>query len=179
MINNYGELYLDHYINYLGKYEEVYNLEIKEGVIQLMSYEGVFEDCCVITTLGVSIHQRGVELVLVSEGGLEENLRILGNMVNYGITKGVRLARGTSISGVGNIDRKFEQMYGKSAIYFTDMFGLPDNFFRVGNTGSMLLAFYITEDEYNYLNKYGVEEFEDRLEESGGDPFEIGRKSSV
>ena len=43
----------------------------------------------------------------------------------------------------------------------------------------MVLAILISQEEYEYVVSEGPEKFESRLEESGGDPFEIGRKSSV
>lgn len=46
------------------------------------------------------------------------------------------------------------------------------------NDGKLLLAFFISESEYDFA-KYGAEKFEDLLEEEDMDPFNFSRASVV
>lgn len=185
MINNYGELYLDHYYKYFGDWTRLSTVEdLGTGnKMQLINYERVFESCVLVNTLGISKYKEitgeNVEVTLVSDKDFEGTVRMFGEIMMFAVERGLRLVRGTAISGVGNLDRNFEDKYNKSALYITDHFGLPEGYWNVGEQGKMVLAILISQEEYEYVVSEGPEKFESRLEESGGDPFEIGRKSSV
>ena len=54
----------------------------------------------------------------------------------------------------------------KETIYFTEPYAFPDEFLNINREIKMYLAFLISEKEYDYIKKYGRDEFEDYLEEN-------------
>ncbi|MEK4891629.1 suppressor of fused domain protein [Bacillus sp. FSL M7-0996] len=102
----------------------------------------------------------------------------------YCIGNGIEIGRGTAISGIETIDKAFVQKYNKSAVYFTEPFAFPEEYSHVrteneDKDGKMLLAFFITQSEYECFVKCGTEKFEDLLEENDVDPFNVSRKSII
>ncbi|MGO8672313.1 MAG: hypothetical protein ACLQVD_13230 [Capsulimonadaceae bacterium] len=90
------------------------------------------------------------------------------------------LQRGMAVDGVGrgSLDRQF----GKTAIYLTDPFEMPEEFAFVedrGRQGRVYLVICLSQSEYEYLIANDCEHLEDRLEECGVDPYDIRRKSCV
>ncbi|BFJ00240.1 MAG: hypothetical protein PME_26750 [Priestia megaterium] len=45
--------------------------------------------------------------------------------------------------------------------------------------GKVLLGFFISQAEYDFFITYGAEKFEELLEESDVDPFNVNRKSVI
>ena len=187
---DYGELYYDHYCKYLGKPvdHEVYKNNDKITSIQILKYEDVFEKCLVYNTLGFSKYENVVganaEVSMVVDGAFSHAGYILASSLFCCISKQMEFGRGIAISGIENIDKSFVEKYDKSAIYFTDPFGFPEEYNYVqsesaDNAGKILLAFFISQSEYDYFVENGTERFEDLLEENNVDPFNISRKSMV
>jgi hypothetical protein len=187
---NYGELYYDHFCKYLGEPidREVYKNNEKIPSIQILKYENVFEKCLVYNTLGFSKYDdvvgSNVEVSMVVDGAFSSSGYIIANVLFYCIDKQIEVGRGMAISGIESIDQSFVQKYNKNAVYFTEPFAFPENYSQVRTEceekdGRILLAFFISQSEYEYFLKYGTEKFEDLLEESNVDPFNVSRKSIV
>lgn len=187
---NYGELYYDHYSKFLGQpIDREININNEEmPSIQILIYENVFEECLVYSTLGFSKYEdvvgENVEVTLVVDEGFRSVGYILANSLFYCIGNCIRIGRGVAISGIENIEKTFVQKYNKNAVYFTEPFGFPEDFSNVltkseDKNGKILLAFFISQSEYDYFVKFGTEKFEDLLEEKNIDPFQISRKSIV
>ncbi|MDM5155443.1 suppressor of fused domain protein [Bacillus sp. DX1.1] len=185
---NYGELYYDHYSKYLGEPmdREVFKNSEDIPSIQILKYENVFEECLVFNTLGVSKYEEivgdNVEISMVVDGAFRSTGYILANTLFYCVGNEIEIGRGTAISGIESIDKSFVQKYNKSAVYFTEPFAFPEEYGHVltGNTekhGKILLAFFISQSEYEYFVKYGTEKFEELLEENNVDPFHVSRES--
>ncbi|MEN1936491.1 suppressor of fused domain protein [Paenibacillus sp. 102] len=185
---HYGELYYDHYSKYLGEPmdREVFKNSKDMPSIQVLKYENVFEECLVFNTLGVSKYKKivgdNVEVSMVVDRAFRSVGYILANAIFYCIANGIEIGRGTAISGIESIDMSFVQKYNKGAVYFTEPFAFPEEYGYVptGNTekdGKVLLAFFISESEYEYFLKYGTEKFEEVLEENHVDPFHVSRES--
>ncbi|PHE95201.1 hypothetical protein COF81_14835 [Bacillus pseudomycoides] len=184
----YGELYYDHYSKCLGEPmdREVFKNGKDMPSIQILKYENVFEQCLVFNTLGVSKYEEivgdNVEVSMVVDGAFRSTGYILANALFYCIANGIKIGRGTAISGIESIDTSFVQKYNKSAVYFTEPFAFPDEYCHVftGNAekdGKVLLAFFISDSEYEYFIKYGAEKFEELLEENHVDSFHVSRES--
>lgn len=189
-MTNYGQLYYDHYIEILGEPidREVFRNNAEMPSIQVLKYENVFEECLVYNTLGYSKYEEIVglnaEVSLVVDAGFNSAGYILANALFYSIANEFQMGRGIAISGIESIDKTFVQKYNKSAIYFTEPFAFPEKFklIQTGNEdkdGRMLLAFFITQSEYEFFVKHGTEKFEDMLEEMDVDPFNIERRAAV
>lgn len=188
---NYGELYYNHYNKFLGDPidREVFMNNKDMPKIQILKYENVFEECFVYNTLGVSKYEEiigeNIEVSMVVDGAFNSTAYILANVLFYCIGNQIKMGRGIAISGIKSIDVKFVEKYDKSAVYFTDPFAFPDEYSEVlteskdNKDGRVLLAFFISQSEYEYFRKHGTEKFEDLLEEKNVDPFNVSRKSAI
>ncbi|WP_045519969.1 suppressor of fused domain protein [Neobacillus niacini] len=189
-MTNFGELYYDHYNKFLGEPNdrEVFINNEELPSIQVLIYENVFEECLVYNTLGFSKYEEivgdNVEVSMVVDGAFNSAGYILANALFYCISNRIEVVRGVAISGIENIDRAFVQKYDKNAGYLTEPFAFPEEYRNVCNetkykNGRMLLAFFISQMEYEYFVKYGTDKFEELLEERNVDPFNVARASSV
>lgn len=187
---NYGELYYDHYNKFLGEPvdQEVFKNNEEMPSIQILKYENVFEECLVYNTLGFSKYEEivgdNVEVSMVVDGAFNSTGKILANALFYCIGNQMEVGRGIAICGIESIDKTFVQNYDKSAIYFTEPFAFPEKYSKVRTEtkekdGRILLAFFISQSEYEYFVKNGTEKFEDLLEEKNVDPFMVSRSSAV
>ncbi|MEZ2661203.1 suppressor of fused domain protein [Aneurinibacillus aneurinilyticus] len=187
---NYGELYYDHYSKFLGEPidREMFKNNEEMPSIQILKYENVFEECLVYNTLGFSKYEEvvsgNVEVSMVVDGAFSSAGYILANALFYCIGNQMEIGRGIAISGIESIDKSFVQKYNKSAVYFTEPFAFPEEYSCVpteseDKDGKILLAFFISQSEYEYFVKYGTEKFEDLLEEKNVDPFHVSRESVV
>ncbi|XOS90460.1 suppressor of fused domain protein [Brevibacillus laterosporus] len=187
---NYGEPYYDHYTKFLGEPidREVFKNNEEMPKIQILKYENVFEECLVYNTLGFSKYEEvvrdNVEVSMVVDGGFNSTGYILANALFYCIGNQMEIGRGIAISGIESIDKAFVQKYNKSAVYFTEPFAFPEEYSNVrteteDKDGRILLAFFISQSEYEYFVKYGTEMFEELLEEKNVDPFNVSRASMV
>ncbi|MED1060036.1 suppressor of fused domain protein [Bacillus mycoides] len=187
---NYGEIYYDHYSKYLSEPIDREVFKNNEGLpsIQILKYENVFEECLVFNTLGFSKYEEivgdNIEISMVVDGAFNSTGYILASALFYCIGNRIEIGRGTAISGIETIDKAFVQKYNKSAVYFTEPFTFPEEYSHVrteneDKDGKMLLAFFITQSEYECFVKCGTEKFEDLLEENDVDPFNVSRKSII
>ncbi|RJG14921.1 suppressor of fused domain protein [Paenibacillus thiaminolyticus] len=187
---NYGELYYDHYSKFLGEPidREVFKNNEEMPSIQILKYENIFEECLVYSTLGFSKYEEvvgdNVEVTLVVDGGFSSAGYILANALFYCIGNQMQIGRGIAIRGIESLDKSFVQKYNKNAVYFTEPFAFPEEYYHIptkseDKDGKILLAFFISQSEYEYFVKYGTEKFEDLLEEKNVDPFHVSRESIV
>lgn len=179
--NNMGELIMDHYEKYLGVFEERYIFKSEERMpsIQLLQYGNVFEGCKTYVTIGLSnfayIISGVYEVVMVVDDDFEDSSTILANALFYVINNTVKLDRGTYIEGIKNINEEFSIKHNKNAVYFTEPYAFPDGFSEINKEIKMYLAFFVSEEECNYIRKNGWEKFEDYLEENNVDIMNINR----
>lgn len=189
---NYGELFYDHYNLFLGNPvdREVYRNNNDMPSIQIIKYENVFEECLVYNTLGLSKYEEvigaKIEISMVVDGAFNSAGYILVNSIFYCLGNQIEIGRGVAIGGIQSIDQSFVEKYNKNAIYFTVPFAFPEEYSYVqtedkdkDKSGEILLAFFISQSEYDYFKLYGTEKFEDLLEEKGIDPFQVSRKSII
>lgn len=181
---NYGELYYNHYCKFLNEPidRKVYTIDDNYPSIQILEYNNVFENCVVYNTFGLSnydyIMGKKIEISLVCDNQFDKISNILANCLYYCIDNNIALDCGKAIHGINNIDAKFVNITDKNAIYFTEPYAFPSEYQYIKNKlGEVLLAIFISDKEYLYLQEYGFVEFEDILEKSNVDPFEINRKS--
>ncbi|WP_409177619.1 suppressor of fused domain protein [Brevibacillus fortis] len=156
--------------------------------IQILKYENVFQDCLVFNTLGVSHYEDIlidlVEVSMVVDSVFSSTGNILANTLFFCIQNALEIGRGTAIRGIERFDKSFVEKYQKHAIYFTEPFAFPVEYSHVctGSTkkgGTILLAFFISQAEYDYLILNGTEKFEDLLERNEVDTFFVGRKCMI
>ncbi|MFS0557083.1 suppressor of fused domain protein [Brevibacillus sp. 179-C9.3 HS] len=189
-IPSYGELYYDHYSKYVGEPVdlEIYKSSDDNPKLQILKYENVFQDCLVFNTLGLSHYedrlQGLVEISMVVDEAFGNTGYILANALFFCVENALEIGRGTAIRGIERFDKSFVEKYHKHAIYFTEPFAFPVEYSHVctgseKKGGKVLLAFFISQAEYDYLIQYGTEKLEDLLEMNEVDPFCVGRKCII
>ena len=186
---NLGACYYDHFSRFFREPcgRSVFHPQDENlPSIQILEYDHVFQGCRVFCSLGLTHHQEElggvVEVMLPVDDGWEDAPYVLANGLHYMIRKRRQLKRGSCLSGVENILPRFAETFGKTALYLSLPYGLPDDFVVVccGDThGTVYLAAFISQAEYDFLARYGPDEFEDILVAKHVDPFNLRRPSSL
>jgi antitoxin YqcF len=185
---NLGECYFDHYSHYLGQPidREAFRRTADEPSIQVLAYDGAFPGVGTFCTLGLTNFMAQVgcvaEIIVPVDAAFQQVPSLLANALFLMVGDGIAIGRGVSIRGIRNISNNFTERYEKDAIYFTSCFGLPAGFDSVACgelTGRIYLGIFISEAEDAFFRKHGTEEFEDLLERSSLDPYNIARPSCV
>ncbi len=181
MGNNIGELIIEHYEKFLGVFEDCLIFKSDEAMtsIQLLQYDKVFEGCKTYATIGLSryadIISDAYEVVMVVDDDAEVSGTILANVLFYIINNNVKLDNGTYIEGIKNINEEFSSRHNKNAVYFTEPYAFPDEFSNINKEIKVCLAFFISEEECNFIRKNGCNKFEEYLEENNVDVMDINR----
>ena len=173
---NLGETILDHYEKYLGEYAgaDIYSDEERE--IQLLGFPETIKNCLVLATFGVSKYDE-CEVILPVDDLYDECAEIFANSVFYALSNNIKIGRGVLIEGADNIVEGFSEKCGKTALYFTDAYVLPEEFAFVDNKCHIYMGFFVSKEESEFIKKYGSEQFESLLEEKDVDVIEIKRNS--
>ena len=187
---NYAEEYYDHYQEYLGRAidREIFECNKDLPQIQILKYEKVFKDCIVYSTIGLTkyneVLNNVLEVTMVSDSAFDDISSILANVLFFCIQNDIQIINGATISGIENINKEFSNKYDKCAICFTEPYAFPEEYMDVydiedNKIGEVLLAFLISQKEYDYIIKYGYDRFEDLLERNNVDLFNIARESVI
>lgn len=180
---NIGKMILNHYNNYLGDYCErkVYKANLNSPSIQLLKYKNVFENCMTYASIGLSnykdIINNSCEVIMVVDDNYDECAKLLANSLFYIINNRIEFGRGVFIEGIENLNEDFSVQHKKNTFYFTETYAFPDDFSHISNDEKMYMAFLISQQECQFIKKYGANEFEDQLEKMECDVFDINRKS--
>ena len=174
-----GETILDHYNQFLGDYigTDVYTNGDYE--IQILGFPNAIKDCLVLTSFGLSNHaSQGdcCEVILPVDDLYDESAEIFANSLFYALSNNMNIGRGLLIEGADSIIEGFSEKCGKTALYFTDVYVLPEEFAFV-DTCHIYMGFFVSKEESEYIKRYGSEQFEDLLEGKDVDVIEIKRKS--
>jgi hypothetical protein len=187
MSAGWGEAYFDHYEDYMGECEgrEVFPPYRFDGpALQILTYESVFPDATCFCTLGLSHYEAelgGVwEVFTACDAGRSAIPSLLAVALMGLVERGISLERGVRVGGLESANAEFAASFDKSAVYLTNLHGVPDSFETVSleqQQGGLLQAIFISRSERELLEDVGVTRFEARLEEAGVDPFRIDRVS--
>ena len=185
---NWGECYFDHF----GKLfrtavaREKYSQGPDEHSIQVLAYDGVFQGCRVFASLGLTHYSEQVgqiaEVYLPADAAWDRVPALLANALFYVVQEGMHIGWGIGIGGVGNLSPEFEREYGKTALYVTSPFGLPEGAALVkcnGEQGRLYVAVFITGEEYEFFLMHGAERLEEVMQEKAVDPYSLARPSCV
>lgn len=179
--NNIGEEILNHYEKFLGIFEQRRVFKSNENVpsIQLLQYGNIFEGCKTYASFGLSkfseLINNTCEVILAVDDDYQKSAFILANVLFYIIENKLNFGRGTYIEGIENIDKEFVDRHRKNAVYFTETNVFPDEFSDINGIAKMYLAFFISQEEYNFIKNYGCEKFEDYLEKNEIDIMDLNR----
>ncbi|MBD5090149.1 MAG: suppressor of fused domain protein [Clostridiales bacterium] len=166
-----GEEILNHYEKFLGIFEEYRVFKNSEDMpsIQLLQYDNGFNGCKTYASFGMSkfstIIKNTCESILIVDNDFQKASYVFANVLFYIIENNMRFDRGTHVAEIENVDKEFALKHNKDAIYFTETYMFPEAFSWINGSIKMYLAFFISQQECNYIKKYGCEKFEDYLEE--------------
>ena len=180
---NLGEIILDRYKEYLGQYIGADLYSNDECEIQLLGFPEAVENCLVFSTLGLSKYSDFInnecEILLAVNEAYDECANVFMNSVFYILSNKMNFGRGVLIEGTDSIVKDFSAKHDKSAIYFTDVYILPEEFSVISDSCKVYMGFFVTKQEAEYIKQYGCEKFEDKLEEADCDVIDLNRKSVV
>lgn len=188
---NWGECIYDHLTGFFGEafYSEKFEQASNLPSIQILAFRDVFGGCYAFCSFGLSKYRHLLrevaEVCIAVDDGWDETPNILAAALFAIVQRQIHLRSGIALyfrdwqpSFV-----EFASQFEKPAIYITvPPRNLPTDFGHIvcGNeTAQLYLAFYISENEYNYYVKHGADKFEDLLEASDVDVFNIRRVSVV
>ena len=66
-----------------------------------------------------------------------------------------------------------------AAVYFTEPYVFPENFSIIEGKCKVYMGFLVSQNEVDYVKKYGCEQFEEILEEKDVDVINIDRRSVI
>jgi hypothetical protein len=107
----------------------------------------------------------------------DECAEIFANSIFYALSNNMSIGRGLLIEGADSIIDGFSDKCGKTALYFSDVYVLPEEFAFVDNKCHIYMGFFVSKEESEFIKKYGSEQFESLLEEKDVDVIEIKRNS--
>lgn len=183
MEKNIAEILLSYYEDFLGNYTSVQLYKNEEGEsIQVLEYEDIFEGCKTYMSFGVSnfseyIHNK-CEIVLNVDNDFDRASCIFANVLMYLIENKVHFYKGSYIGGVAAFDEDFCAKHKKAGIYITEAYPFPEEFLMCDDI-KIYMCFFISDEELEYLKKYGSDSFEDYLEENEIDIMELNRAAFV
>lgn len=181
--NDLGELIYNHYENYLGTMSDrkVYKNVHCDSTIQILFYKNVFKDCITFASFGLSKYNSENcdknEIVLIVDDDFYTSASILANILFFFIINKKNIFSGTFVKGLQNINKDFCLLHKKNALYFTDGCILPEDFFATCSQVKLLVSFFITNEECEYIEKNGNIKFEQLLESKKCDVLDLNRPS--
>lgn len=178
---NVGDLLLNHYEHFLGDYIGADVYSNGEQDIQILGFPKAIENSMVFTTLGLSKHSDMInnqcEIALAVDESYDECATIFANAVFYILSNRMNFGKGILIEGAESIDPSFAEKFNKTALYFTNVFILPEDFAFVNDVCRVYMCFFVSKEEAEYIKKYGSEKFEDLLDKSDVDVIDLNRES--
>lgn len=177
-----GEALLNHYNQFLGDYIGADVYANNDYEIQILGFPNAIKDCLVLASFGISKHddqEECCEVILPVDDLYDESAEILANSIFYALSNNMSIGRGLLIEGADNIIEGFSKKCGKTALYFTDVYVLPEEFAFVDNKCHIYMGFFVSKEESEYIKKFGSDQFEDLLEKTEVDVIEIKRISTL
>jgi hypothetical protein len=187
MSDRMGECYLDHYERFFKSptTRNVFEQDNNSPSIQVLAYDNVFSGCRVFASLGLSHYSEELgqvgEVIVPVDEGWDDVPFLLANSLFYMIQQRMALGWGITINCIENICPEFVNAFQKPALYFTHPFGLPTEFSEVeydGVFGHLYLGLFISNRELDYFLKHGAGQFEDVLQSSDIDPYNLRRPTN-
>ncbi len=182
-MNHMGEMILDHYQKYLGEFIGAEPYSDNEYQIQLLGFDKAIESCLLFVTLGLSKYSENInnccEVLMATDTDYDQCAEIFINAIFYVVSNKMNFGRGVLIDGIGNICETFSEQHNKTAVYFTEAYVLPEKFSIIEGKCKVYMGFFVSQNEVDYVKKYGCEQFEELLEEKNVDVIHIDRKSAI
>ncbi|MFC6618476.1 suppressor of fused domain protein [Deinococcus radiophilus] len=176
MVNGLGERWLDHFMAFLGEYDEVRRYPGAVGTVQVLSFPQAITECVVFASLGFSRLHPETEVYTVADTAFDVMPDLLGNILTFWLASGGHsLQRGMWLEISAILSPDFITLTGKTAVYFTAPHGLPESFTAPALRPVQMIL--ISAAELEMLRCDDVNAFEDMLEAQEVDVFDLRRPS--
>lgn len=185
---NWGESFFDHYERLFRKPKTAAMFQSHPGAprIQVLGFHCVYGGGArVFCTLGLTHYSEAVgapvELMLAVDEAFEDAQKALANACFHAATHRIRIGVGSAIGGLQNVTPHLAARWGKSALYVTAPYNLPDGAKDVpcgAEAGTLLMAVLISPAEHQFLQANGPAAFEAMLERAEVDPIHLARPSA-
>ena len=116
---------------------------------------------------------------MATDSDYDQCAEIFMNAIFYVVSNKMNFGRGVLIDDIDNIFEGFSKQHNKVAVYFTEAYVLPEKFSIIEGKCKVYMGFFVSQNEVDYVKKYGCEQFEELLEEKNVYVIHIDRKSAI
>ena len=182
---SWPDIYLQHFTRFFGKPFDVETYRQEDGTsLRLATFDrGGYRNYRKYASLGLSEHADTLkdlgEVILLADDKGKDIPFLFVNALFFILQKKIPLASHFAIGGIETMKPDFAEYFGKHALYFMLADGFPEGFAEIerDRTGLVFQALFISWAEQDVLNRFGWEEFEDRLHAQQADPCSLQRPS--
>ena len=181
---NWPDLYLRHFVRYLGKPFDIQVYRQEDGDnLRIATFDQRYPNYKLYASLGLSNHGSDLgglgEVILFSDekNGKDVPL-IFVHSLFFIMQKKIALDSRFAIGGIEMINPDFAEYFQKVAIYYTLADGFDPGFEKV-KEGLVYQGIFISWAEQDYLNRNGPVAFEEKYHAQDSDPCSLRRPSCV
>jgi hypothetical protein len=177
MVNSWVERYQYHFLRHFGKPFDVQVYHDADGFsLKLATHDWAMRGFHVYASLGMADRlaregeQAVGEVILYSDAADKEVPRLFVTTLFFILKNEIPLTTRFSV-GFAGMNRAFSKKTGKTALYFTRAFSPDGEFDKIAELARVYQAFFITEDEDEFLEENGAIEFEHKFWSQLGEDF--------
>lgn len=182
-MNDLGEAILAHYEEYLGDFIGADPYSNEDKTVQLLGFDKAVKDCLLFATLGLSNYSDDIdnccEIIMATDDDYDNCAEVFMNSVFYVLSNQMKFGRGVLIEGADSIVEGFSKKHNMSAVYFSTVYMLPEDFSSIEDECNFYMGFFVSKQEAEYIKQYGCEKFEDLLEQNNIDVIDLNRPSVI
>jgi hypothetical protein len=181
---SWPDLYLRHFIRYLGKPFDIQVYRQEDGDnLRIATFDRRYgPKYKVYASLGLSNHAADLggigEVVLFSDDKGKDVPLIFVHSLFFIMQKKIALGSRFAIGGIEMVNPDFAEYFQKVAIYYSLANGFEDGFETV-KEGLVYQGIFISWAEQDFLNRNGPTAFEEKFHAQDSDPCSLRRPSCV
>jgi hypothetical protein len=191
---NWPDLYLRHFVHYLGKPFDVQVYRQEDGdSLRIATFDRRYApNYKVYSSLGLSHHAADLggigEVILLSDDKGKDVPLIFVHSLFFILKNKVPLHSRFAIGGIEMVNADFAEYFQKAAIYYSLANGFDDGFEKVrpgrgpagvAVEGLVYQGIFISWAEQDFLNRNGPVAFEEKFHAQDSDPCSLRRPSCV
>lgn len=183
MDTNWPDLYLRHFVRYLGKPFDVQVYRQEDGdSLRIATFDQRYPNYKVYGSLGLSNHAADLggigEVILLSDDKGKDVPLIFVHSLFFILKKKIPLNSRFAIGGIEMVNPDFAEYFQKAAIYYNLANGFDDGFEKV-KEGVVYQGIFISWAEQDFLNRNGPTALDEKLHAQDTDPCSLRRPSCV